>query len=303
MIDRKVTTVIDAEKCIGCELCVKVCPSNTISMQDDKARVTGERSLQCGHCMAVCPVAAVRVDAIDAQSLAFNSFGLKSRWLAPGDFDTAHLVQLMASRRSCRNYTDQGVERTLLEDMVKIGTQAPSGTNSQKWTFTILPNRAAVDAFGQRIGAFFKKLNQLAENRLVCKALKLIGKPALDNYYRDYYQSVAEALQEWELYGRDRLFHGAPAVIVVATQPGASCPTEDALLATQNMLLAAHSMGLGTCLIGFAVEAMNKDAGIQQFLKIPAEETICSVIAIGYPNEDYEGLTGRKKVLMRYFES
>ena len=303
MIDRKVTTVIDAEKCIGCELCVKVCPSNTISMQDDKARVTGERSLQCGHCMAVCPVAAVRVDAIDAQSLAFNSFELKSRWLAPGDFDTAHLVQLMASRRSCRNYTDQGVERTLLEDMVKIGTTAPSGTNSQKWTFTILPNRAAVDAFGQRIGAFFKKLNQLAENRLVCKALKLIGKPALDNYYRDYYQSVAEALQEWELYGRDRLFHGAPAVIVVATQPGASCPTEDALLATQNMLLAAHSMGLGTCLIGFAVEAMNKDAGIQQFLKIPAEETICSVIAIGYPDEDYEGLTGRKKVLMRYFES
>ena len=303
MIDRKVTTVIDAEKCIGCELCVKVCPSNTISMQDDKARVTGERSLQCGHCMAVCPVAAVRVDAIDAQSLAFNSFGLKSRWLAPGDFDTAHLVQLMASRRSCRNYTDQGVERTLLEDMVKIGTTAPSGTNSQKWTFTILPNRAAVDAFGQRIGAFFKKLNQLAENRLVCKALKLIGKPALDNYYRDYFQSVAEALQEWELYGRDRLFHGAPAVIVVATQPGASCPTEDALLATQNMLLAAHSMGLGTCLIGFAVEAMNKDAGIQQFLKIPAEETICSVIAIGYPDEDYEGLTGRKKVLMRYFES
>ena len=294
MIDRKVTTVIDAEKCIGCELCVKVCPSNTISMQDDKARVTGERSLQCGHCMAVCPVAAVRVDAIDAQSLAFNSFELKSRWLAPGDFDTAHLVQLMASRRSCRNYTDQGVERTLLEDMVKIGTQAPSGTNSQKWTFTILPNRAAVDAFGQRIGAFFKKLNQLAENRLVCKALKLIGKPALDNYYRDYYQSVAEALQEWELYGRDRLFHGAPAVIVVATQPGASCPTEDALLATQNMLLAAHSI---------AVEAMNKDAGIQQFLKIPAEETICSVIAIGYPDEDYEGLTGRKKVLMRYFES
>ncbi len=303
MIDRKVTTVIDAEKCIGCELCVKVCPSNTISMQDDKARVTGERSLQCGHCMAVCPVAAVRVDAIDAQSLTFKSFELKSRWLAPGDFDTAHLVQLMASRRSCRNYTDQGVERTLLEDMVKIGTQAPSGTNSQKWTFTILPNRAAVDAFGQRIGAFFKKLNQLAENRLVCKALKLIGKPALDNYYRDYYQSVAEALQEWELYGRDRLFHGAPAVIVVATQPGASCPTEDALLATQNMLLAAHSMGLGTCLIGFAVEAMNKDAGIQQFLKIPAEETICSVIAIGYPDEDYEGLTGRKKVLMRYFES
>lgn len=303
MIDRKVTTVIDAEKCIGCELCVKVCPSGTISMQDGKARVTGDRSLQCGHCMAVCPVAAVRVEAIDAQSLVFNSFDLSRHWLAPGDFDTAHLVQLMASRRSCRNYTDQAVERSILEDLVKIGTTAPSATNSQKWTFTVLPDRVAVDAFGQRIAEFFRKLNQLAEKRLLCKLLKLFGKPALDDYYRDFYQTVTDGLKEWELYGRDRLFHGATAVIVVASKPGGSCPLEDALLATQNLLLAAHCMGLGTCLVGYAVEAMKYDTGIQQFLNMPNDETVCSVIAIGYPDETYEGLTGRKKVVMRYFKT
>jgi formate hydrogenlyase subunit 6/NADH:ubiquinone oxidoreductase subunit I len=43
MIDRQVTTIIDPEKCIGCELCVKVCPNQTISMQADKAVVTGDR--------------------------------------------------------------------------------------------------------------------------------------------------------------------------------------------------------------------------------------------------------------------
>jgi Fe-S-cluster-containing hydrogenase component 2 len=84
-------------------------------MQDGKARVSGDRSLQCGHCMAVCPVDAVRVDAIDAQSLVFNRFSLKQHWLSPGDFDTAHLVQLMASRRSCRNYTDRVVDRAVLQ--------------------------------------------------------------------------------------------------------------------------------------------------------------------------------------------
>ena len=302
MIDRRVTTVIDPEKCNGCELCIKVCPSETISMQEDKAKVTGDRSLQCGHCVAVCPVDAVRVDAIDEGSLSFNSFDLKNQWLPHGEPDTARLVQLMASRRSCRNFTEQTVDRSVLKDLVKIGTTAPSGTNCQNWTFTILPDRAALNKLGQRIATFFKKINRLAERHLMRKTLRLVGKPALDNYYREYYQSVKEGLKEYEHSGRDLLFHGAPAVIIVATRPGGSCPFEDALLATQNILLGAHSMGLGTCLIGFAVDAIKNDAGIQRFLTIPAEETVCSVIAVGYPEEKYEKLTGRKKAVMRYFK-
>ena len=303
MIDRTVATRIDQEKCNGCELCIKVCPSDTISMQDGKAQVTGDRSLQCGHCAAVCPVDAIRVATIEEQSLSFNSFNLANRWLPHGEFDTARLVQLMASRRSCRNYTDRAVDRSTLEDLVKIGATAPSGTNCQNWTFTVLPDRAAVAVLGERIGAFFRKLNRLAEKRLLRKSLKIIGKPELDNYYQEHYQSVVEGLQEWEQYGRDRLFHGAAAVIVVASRPGGSCPMEDAMLATQNILLAAHSMGLGSCLIGFAVEAMRNDPGIKTFIKIPAEETVYAVIAVGYPNETYECLTGRKRFELRYFEA
>ncbi len=302
MIDRRVTTIIDPEKCIGCELCVKVCPNETISMQGDKAAVTGDRSLQCGHCVAVCPVDAVKVEAIDSQSLSFSNFDLDNSWLPHGAFDTARLVQLMASRRSCRNYTQQTVDRSALEDLVKIGATAPSGTNCQHWTFTVLPERAAVIALAERIGSFFERLNRAAEKTLMRKALKLIGKPTLENYYQDYYQSVKEGLAAWEQYQRDLLFHGAPAVIVVAAKPGGSCPMEDALLASQNILLGAHSMGLGTCLIGFAVEAIQYDPAIKKFLKIPDEETVYAVIALGYPDEEYRGLAGRKKTVVRYFE-
>jgi nitroreductase/Pyruvate/2-oxoacid:ferredoxin oxidoreductase delta subunit len=303
MIDRKVLTHIDQERCIGCELCVKVCPSQTISMQHHKAAVTGDRSLQCGHCAAVCPVGAIQVDSIDEKSLSFNSFDLENHWLPPGGFDTSRLVQLMASRRSCRNYTGRTVDRSVLEDLVKIGTTAPSGTNCQNWTFTIFPDRRAVNEFAQRIGSFFKKLNRMAEKRWMRSALKCIGKSALDVYYKEYYLSVKEGLEEWEQHGRDRLFHGATAAIVVASRPGGSCPMEDALLATQNILMGAHSMGLGTCLIGFAVEAIRHDPAIKQFLKIPEEETVYAVIAAGYADEEYRGLTGRKNVLMRYVEA
>ena len=128
----------------------------------------------------------------------------------------------------------------------------------------------------------------------------MIGKRELDWYYRNYYESVKEGISEWEKSGREKLFHGAPSVIIVGCKPGASCPAEDALLATQNILLGAHSMGLGTCLIGFAVPAITRKPGIKLSLGIPVEETVYSVIALGWPDETYFGLAGRKKATIRY---
>lgn len=302
MIERAVTTVVDRDTCIGCGECVRVCPSQTLEMQDGKAVVTGVRSLACGHCAAVCPVEAVRVEALDPDSFRFHTFACRTDWMPWGAFDAGELVRLMASRRSCRNFTGEPVPRPVLEDLVKIGTTAPSGTNSQGWTFTTLPSRAAVMKLGNAVGAFFKRINRMAENPLLRHGLRLIGRPELAGYYRDYHQSVAEGLADWEERGRDRLLHGAPAVIIAGSIPGGSCPAEDALLATQNILLAAHAMGLGTCLIGFAVSAMQKDGRIKDLLKIPRKETVHAVIALGHPAVTYQRLAGRKRAVSRFVE-
>jgi len=299
VIDRSVTVVVDAAKCVGCEACLQVCPSETLAMVDGKAVVTGQESLGCGHCAAVCPTEAICVKALDNAVLDFETFSHAPHWLPPGEFPLDELVRLMRSRRSCRNFTDQPVPRNMLEDLVRIGQTAPSGSNCQAWTFTILPTRDAVQQLSEQVGHFFHRLNRLAEKRVLRSALKWIGRPELDFYYRNYFDAIRDGIQDWQHTGRDRLFHSATAVILVGGRFGAACPQEDALLAVQNMLLGAHAMGLGTCLIGFAVSAIERAPSLKELLKIPPAESIYASIAVGFPDERYHRLPGRKPAPVR----
>ncbi|HSH13909.1 MAG TPA: nitroreductase family protein [Desulfurivibrionaceae bacterium] len=302
-MNEAVTTTIDPDKCSGCGQCLAVCPDRTITMVAGRAAVTGDRCFQCGHCLAVCPTGAVKVAALAPDSLRFKTFTVPQRWLPWGEFDPGLLVQLMASRRSCRNYLDKPVEHELLLDLVKAGTTAPSGTNSQKWTFTILERRNQVAELGGRVAGFFEKLNRLAVNPAARLLSRLFGGDALGNYHRRYYRSINEGLREWREEGRDLLFHGATAAIVVGSESGASCPAEDALLATQNILLTAHALGLGSCLIGFAVAALEREPTLKDGLQIPPGEKVHAVIALGWPAESYQRLSGRKEPVIRYVKT
>ena len=253
----------------------------------------------CGHCEAVCPVNAIRVKSLEHPfTLSFSA--VDDRWLPHGEYDTGQLVRLMRSRRSCRNYNDREVDRKLLEDLARIGTTAPSGTNSQLWTFTILASRQEVAGLGEEIAGFFERLNRMAEKSWFRLLNKYFGRDALGKYYRNYYETVRDGLQLWKQEEKDTLFHGATAVILVGGKKRASSPMEDGLLASQNIMLAAHSLGLGTCMIGFAVEAIKRDKKIRKLLNIPDDESIFAAIALGYPAEQYEKAAYRTKNIPRY---
>ena len=118
-MDRRVSTQIDMARCDGCGRCIQVCPSRTISLEKGKAVVSGDQSLSCDHCSATCPSEAVRVSAVNHDASTYSSFEVKNQWLPHGQFEISKIVQLMRSRRSCRNYKDTPVDHMLLEDLVK----------------------------------------------------------------------------------------------------------------------------------------------------------------------------------------
>jgi nitroreductase len=206
----------------------------------------------------------------------------------------------MASRRSIRRFTARGVAPALLRDLVRIGITAPSATNCQTWTFTLLPDPAGVTALSQRVAAVYRRICRLSAWRSLCTLLRWLGKPELDDFSRVYRPFIETQLAAWEGGGADPFFRGAPAAIVVASRPGASgMHSDDAHLATQNILLAAHAMGLGTCLIGLALVAFRRDPSVAAALGLPANETVQSVIALGYPDEHYRRLTARAEPAIR----
>lgn len=289
---------IDTARCTGCGLCTEICPHRVLVIRERKVVSMGEGCFLCGHCQAVCPENAVSLPGLPVD-LDLQVIEESLQTIPAGHKEIPGLVALMHRRRSCRSYRDTPVPIALLEDLVKIATMAPSGTNSQLWKFTVLPTREDLLALGRGVADYYRRLNKLAENPFVRFMARMFDGDSLGSYYRNYYNSVAEALMDWDEEGRDRLFHGATAAILVGGEKRASCPAEDALLATQNILLAGQAVGLGSCLIGFAVEAIRREQKLQELLEMVEGEEIYSVIVLGYPAVHFLRPANRQRVVPR----
>ena len=85
------------------------------------------------------------------------------------------------------------------------------------------------------------------------------------------------------------MYRNAPNIIVVATPKGAG--QLDAGLLGENMMLAAQSLGLGTCCLGGPVRFLQTSEACKPYLaqlNLPDGYEICYILAVGYPDETPE---------------
>ena len=159
------------------------------------------------------------------------------------------LSSIMA-RRSIRKYLDKPVEHEKLEVIVRAGINAPSGVNRQPWIVRVVEDQ------------------------------KLIA-----DITEVYKQENAEQVKRDK--GFKNMFRNAPNIICVCT-PANGGGELDAGLLGENIMLAAQSMGLGTCCLGGPVRFLLSNEKCKFFLDrldIPADYKLNYIIAIGYPDE------------------
>jgi len=60
---KNVTTLrLSQEKCIGCGICMNVCPHRVFEVVGGKAQITSEACIECGACALNCPASAIEVE-------------------------------------------------------------------------------------------------------------------------------------------------------------------------------------------------------------------------------------------------
>lgn len=147
------------------------------------------------------------------------------------------------TRTSVRQFTDQPVPAEMIEQMLKAGMAAPTAMNSQPWEFVVLNDRATMDALAGKL-RYAKMLTEAPLAIVVCGKNTLIGRNG----------------EPW-----DNIFW-----------------VDDCSAATENILLAAHALGLGA-----VWTAAKDDRGeiVKEALGIPDDLSTLCVIVIGFPAE------------------
>ena len=184
----------------------------------------------------------------------------------------ALLLELIQSRRSVRRFSDRGVSREDIGRLLEAARWAPSDHNRQPWRFLVIADH--------------QQINHLAE----------IVRQGLSEKLKSLPEAAAKYAGEFTHYAT--FFSNAPVLLVVLhKQPvSVSAPLLAGLrnpdlvsgeplsvaMAMQNLLLAAQSLGLGTCVLTGPLLAQDALAG---GLDLPAGHDLTCLVALGHPAE------------------
>jgi nitroreductase len=170
---------------------------------------------------------------------------------------------VLKSRRTVRSYTAEPMKERDLQELIDLAVLAPTGMGAQPWAFTVVINPQIM-----------RRLNGIV--------LEFLRAPRMQQLL------AMEGLQDWINGPSADIFYGAPALVVISGDTRAPSTTIDCQLAAENLFLAAHAKGLGTCYMGFLVMAAESPE-LQALVRIPEGHKLLAAAVVGHPALPPEG--------------
>jgi nitroreductase len=175
-------------------------------------------------------------------------------------------------RRAVRKYKDKPVSRDIIEQLLDAGRMAPSAINRQPWNFYIVTSKEDIQLFSSEI---FKV------------GLKSIPSLGIKNIAKAVVSGITHLSHGIDfLKAKDPVFHGAPVVVFITAPKENEWASLDIGMCSQNIMLAAKSLGLDSCPIGFG--KFIEKAKDYSKLNIPSTDQVHLAIILGYGDESPE---------------
>jgi nitroreductase len=181
------------------------------------------------------------------------------------------------ARRSVRNYKPDPVPDEVLLELIKAGIYAPTARNQQAWRFAVVTNKEDIDRYSDRAKELWRK-------NLALKAAGILGIGGVSRYVK---MMSSPALH---------LFHHAPALVFIFAPKGRFV-AEDCACAAENMMLAASSLELGSCWIGFAMP-LGSDKKTLEELQVPKGYKMMAALVFGYPTNEVRKAPARNEDIL-----
>lgn len=314
--------VVDPEKCNACTRCVQTCPGQILEMRgeipvDKYAADGGELGcIGCSNCYSVCPEEAIEIRGRYQVESGFYQT-LHNRRSFPNPFgadqappfeqiegDLTEVERVIYKRRSNRLFMrNKKVPDEILERVLEAGRFAPSGGNCQPWSFIVITDRDLLSRITTDCKKGLKFLPQIymgsnGNMRTARKgAVNLLARLA-PNFFDQRVIAGSNTVVETE--GYDVFLHAPAAIFVLGDSRGIGEPELDCGLAAHNMILTAHSLGLGTCYVGFT-KTLDMLPGWRKRLSIEWPYKIVTSIALGYPKTQTDKAVSRELPPVTWF--
>jgi nitroreductase/ferredoxin len=218
--------------------------------------------------------------------------------------DVTETEKLIWRRRSVRAYRKKPVPADLVLRMLEAARFAPSAGNYQPWKFIVVRDPAIISDMTHDVVENAKRLSTFLDYRKPGASWRRPLANLMIRWKRNELHPTPFGAISLIANGRLRLFHGASTVIFIFKDVrGVSNPDLDCGIAGQNMVLAAHSMGLGTCWVGFAKLAFESGKKWNNFFGIRFPYKFASSLAVGWPKGEPDGFIERPVPVVDWYEN